>query len=290
MDIKKRAHMLALSIVGGAALAANSPATALIEAGLQSYGPITTLSSPVSIPTSMAEAIAEDFYFIFDSFYQEKEGGAWVGERVRLNRFLNVDCRLQLGGYFWVEGDKPQDLFVAVTHGITTKPTPIGDPNDSACSGIRLEFNNGYVHPGFPPQSAGAWVGSINQLDLDDDDIDFQIPAIVYNVQVNDGILGYCTANGRGANGRGGDIGVDFNNNGVGVPASFDFDDNITNPPLFTPSCRVIGKLFSVLKDNITMPEPPPGLPSGTPAANTPGTTNPSPTSFDKIDYVIRIP
>ncbi|MEQ8260987.1 MAG: hypothetical protein RH947_11890 [Alcanivorax sp.] len=227
------------------------------------------------VPTSYQDAVDNDFYYIFDSFYLAKDGGGWVGDRVELVADAGIitipaNCRLQLGGYIWQEGDDPKTVNIAVTHSRVGKPVPNGfEPNDDICNELNgdgtpvidLFFNNN--QPSGAPY-AGAWTASATAADVNTGTFtDF-----FNNVQVE--AMNFECASGPG---DGGAIEVTYNENPVGQRVEFDFNAAI-NPSSFL-SCSVDGTLYSVWEKEV-LDEP----------DHTPGTPNPSSLSRGVVDHI----
>jgi hypothetical protein len=224
-----------------------------------------------ALPTSYSDAVNEDFYFIFDSFYQDKESGGWVGDFISLSATVfglpvSADCRTQLGGYVWQDGEDPKTVRIAVTHSLIGKPTPDGFPdNDSTCDNINALHNNGQpAHPGFAAAANGAWGSEGSAADVNSGSFltNFE------NVQVV--ALG---SNCSSASGNAGQVTATYDDNGAGNRISFSFNDTIT--PASSLNCNVDGEFYSVIdKQPIDDPD------------YTPTSTNPSPLSRGIVDFI----
>lgn len=192
----------------------------------------------VPLPTSFSDAVTNGYNFVFDSWYND--GSGWVGGQVDLTRsIISMSCRLQLAGTIY-EDTVNNVVRIAVTHGDSTQTPPSGS-NSSLCSSVALEFNNSYTHSGFPSATAGYWVASFPVSSLPTSDDTSVLSDNFYDVQVDTPLFGYCSTTYGGS---GGDIEVDYSNNGSGAPGSFSFDGDINAPN--GSACAVIGELFSV--------------------------------------------
>jgi hypothetical protein len=236
------------------------------------------------LPTSLEEAMDDNFYYIFDSYYPIKDSSGFMGDLVGLDFGTSIGsidrfCRLQLGGFIWQDGEDSKLVKIAATHGRTDKGQPPDswpEPPTPKCEDIQLEFDNGVVRPGFPAASAGAWVAQADAASINSGSFLGQFE----NIQVD--MIGtgfpYCS---NSLGGTGGTIDVTYNENPVGERVEFDFDATIQSPGPFL-SCAVDGILYSVGMDKgqITMPNP---------DDRTPGTIHPSLLSRGIVDLITNL-
>lgn len=220
------------------------------------------------LPLSYNDAVAKGFYFIFDSFHPVKGTTGWVGDLVDFSTaFLNIRCRLQIGGYLWQDGQNPKLMNFAVTHHRLDKPSPPLFPQpDQPClqqplPPLVLAFNNGL--PGGAPW-AGAWTTTATPAMVNAG----TFPGVFFNSQVS--VFGInCAA----APGNGGQLRYQYNENPVGVRATLDINALIMPPG--PGNCNIRGRLYSVW-DKEWLMDP----------NHTPGTPNPSPLSRGVIDEI----
>jgi hypothetical protein len=234
------------------------------------------------LPTSLEEAMDDNFYYIFDSYYPVKGGSGFMGDLVGLedDSFTGAIyrfCRLQLGGYIWQDNEGSALVKLALTHGRTDKAQPAGpwpEPPSNECSNIELEFDNGVIVPDYPASSAGAWVAeaSATQVNTGSFNIEF------HNVQMDPLGSGfpYCSNTWGGT---GGDINKTYNKNPIGSRIDFHFNTTVQVPGSFL-SCSLDGTVYSVGVDqgHVLMPNP---------ADRTPGTSHPSPLARGVVDYLL---